>query len=232
MEIQGGGVPVIFFTMYDFITKIIAIFSEWNWSEILKICISAWMAYIATRALQNWKRQSKAQQKTEFLDRLTDAVHEFIAHIATPVEMIGNIKIGIECYGEKSHTDLDRVNPGTITYIQKHGEEDAKKLYEYLKPCTLVLSKIQSLVAKGQVFGLKNYPECQKSCGLIIAQYEKVQAFCSIIGSPSLNWDNPEVQAVLSNVLKISAADLTKQLQDQNVKFLAFVKESYGATYQ
>jgi hypothetical protein len=218
--------------MSEFITEIFATFSAWNWPEILKICISAWMAYIATCALQNWKRQSKAQKETEFLDKLTDAVHEFIALIATPVEMVGYIKIRIESHADKSQTDSDRVNPGVRTYIQKHGEEDVKKLYEYLRPCTLVLSKVQSLVAKGQVFGLKNYPGCQKSCDLITAQHEKIQAFCAIIGSPSWNWDNPEVLAVLSKVLQISADDLKKQLQDQNVKFLAFVKESYRATYR
>lgn len=218
--------------MCELISKLLMTAGKWNWSEILKVAAACWTAIIATLALDNWKRQTKAQKQTEFLDELTDAVHEFINLIAAPTEMVRYIMFGVESYSGMPQLDKSLKNPEAVAYIQKQGVEDAKKLYEYLKPCTSVLAKIQSLVAKGQVFGFSKYSECQNSCSVMARQQERIQALCYMIGNPSHNWQNSKVQDTLASVLTISADNLKQQLQEQNVKFIVFVKDSYAAAYK
>jgi len=83
------------------------------------------------------------------------------------------------------------------------------------------------LVAEGQALGFKNYNECQNSCNLIIWQYERIQALCFIIGNPNLNWENPTVQKSLSKTISLEPDDIKKQIEEQNVKFLNFLKDNY-----
>jgi len=218
--------------MCEFIKETITFLSSWNWAEVIKGIVSIWVAMIATLALETWKRQSKAQKQTDFMDEITKSVHEFIDLMAAPTEMVKYVKIGIESYAGLPELDQSLGNPEAVAYIQKQGQEDAKRLYEYLKPCTQPLSKIRSLVAKGQVFGFKNYDECQNACAMITWQYERIQALCYIIGSGSLNWRNPEVQKSLSKVISLDSGDIEKQIKEQHVKFLIFIKDNYKAIYK
>lgn len=218
--------------MCEFINKTITFLSSWNWAEIIKGIVSIWVATVATLALKTWKRQSKAQKQTDFIDEITESVHEFIDLMAAPTEMVKYVKIGIESYASLPELDQSLENPEAVAYIQKKGQEDAKQLYEYLKPCTQPLSKIRSLVAKGQVFGFKNYNECQNACAMITWQYERIQALCYIIGSGSLNWKNPEVQESLRKVISLDSGDIEKQIKEQHVKFLIFIKDNYKTIYK
>jgi hypothetical protein len=192
------------------------------------------VATVATLALRTWKRQSHAQKQTEFLDAITESVHEFINLIAAPTQMIKYVRIGIESFASNLPLDLDPTleNPGAVLYIQARGKEDAKQLYEYLDPCKQPLSKIRALLAKGQVFGFKNYNECQNACNMITWQYDRIQALCYILGNKSLYWKNPKVQEVLSDVISLDPADIEKQIKEHNVKFLTFVKDNYQAIYK
>ena len=166
------------------------------------------------------------------MDEITESVHEFIDLMAAPTEMVKYVKIGIESYASLPELDQSLENPEAVAYIQKQGQEDAKRLYEYLKPCTQPLSKIRSLVAKGQVFGFKNYNECQNACAMITWQYDRIQSWCSIIGSGSLYWKNPKVQESLSKVIFLDSDDIEKQIKEQHVKFLIFIKDNYKTIYK
>jgi hypothetical protein len=218
--------------MFELVNKTVTFLGSWNWAEIVKGVVSIWVATVATLALKTWKRQSKAQKQTDFMDQITESVHEFISLMAAPIEMVRYVKIGIESYAGFYQLDQSLENPEAVAYIQKRGEADAKRLDEYLKPCMEPLSRIRSLVTKGQVFGFKNYNECQNACTMIMWQNDRIQALRYIIGSASLNWENPKVQESLSKVIALDPDDIEKQIQEQSVKFLSFVKDNYQTIFK
>jgi hypothetical protein len=213
--------------MGEFVSKILQSLYEWNWAEIVKGIASIWVAVVATFALKTWKRQSKAQKQVDFMDDLTDSVHEFINSLAGPIEMVKYIKIGIESYVGMPDLDTEIKNPEAVAYIQRQGKDDSKRLYEYLKACSPALTRIRSLSAKGQVLGLKNYKDCYNACSMLTRQHDRIQALCYMIGSDSLYWKNPKVQEFLSKVIQVDPEEIKKGVEEQNAKFLAFVKENY-----
>jgi hypothetical protein len=216
----------------EFFGKILHAMGEWNLAEIVKCIVSVWLATVATIALTAWKRQSKAQKQIDFIDELTDSVHEFINSMVAPLEMLKYIKIGIKSYADTPSIDATIENSEAVAYIQKEGVEASEKLLEYLKLCVPSLTKIRSLSAKGQVFGLKNYAACQNACNMLTWQHDRLQPLCYLLGSPSLNWRNLEVQKLLSEVRQLDYEDIKKELEEQNVRFLTFVKENYKKIYK
>jgi hypothetical protein len=88
------------------------------------------------------------------------------------------------------------------------------------------------LSGKGASFGFKHYNECQNACAMITWQYERIQALCSIIGSGSLYWKNPKVQETLSKVVSLDPDDIERQIKEQHVKFLIYIKDSYKTIYK
>ncbi|MDP8263851.1 MAG: hypothetical protein P9M12_00025 [Candidatus Aceula lacicola] len=213
--------------MPEIINKIITFFNSWNWSEIIRGIVSIWMATVATFALKTWKKQLRAQKQANFMGEISKYVHQLINTLIAPREIVRHIKIGIESHASLIQLNKNLKNPEAVYYIQKRGEEDAKHLLEYLRLCEQPLLKICSLVAEGQALGFKNYNECQNSCNLIIWQYERIQALCFIIGNPNLNWENPTVQKSLSKTISLEPDDIKKQIEEQNVKFLNFLKDNY-----
>lgn len=218
--------------MADIIDTILQNMRGWNWAEIVKGGVSIWVATVATLALKTWKRQSKAQKQTDFMDEITNSVHEFIMAMSAPTEMLKYIKIGIESHAKSPDLPPGIENPEAVAYIQKSGKEDSKRLIEYLNLCNPSLTKIRSLSAKGQVLGFKNYAECQNACTMITWQHERIQALCYVIGNPSLNWENPEVQKTLSKVIQLDPEEISRELKEYNVLFLTFVTENYSTIFK
>ena len=70
--------------MCEFITTTIANLKSVNWPDLLQGIGSIWVAIVATLALNAWKHQSKAQRQMNFMDELTDSVHEFIQLMSAP----------------------------------------------------------------------------------------------------------------------------------------------------
>ena len=200
--------------------------------QISGLIVSAYVAWIATRALNTWKQQLKAQKQTDFMDAITEAVHEFIRLMDDPIDKVKFVKSRIKNYEGYIELDQSLENSEAITYIQSHGQEDAKQLYEYLKPCTHILSKIDYLVVKGDVLGFKNYNECQNACSIITFQYNRIQYLRYIIGTPTLYWNNPEIQEALSKVIHLDPNDIEKQIKEQKVKILNFVDDNYKTIYK
>lgn len=197
--------------MGEFVSRILQFLSGWNWAEIVKCILSIWVAAVATLALKTWKRQSKAQKQIDFIDDLTDSVHEFIDSLSGPIEMVKYIKIGIESYTGMPCLDNEIDNPNAVAYIQKRGMEDSKRLSEYLKLCGHTLTRIRSLSVKGQVLGLKNYSDCYNACSMLTRQHDRIQALCYMIGSDSWYWKNPKVQDSLSKVIQLDPDEIKKE---------------------
>lgn len=205
---------------------------EIDWAEIVKIIISVWVATVATLALSTWRRQSKAQRQTDLLDELTNSVHEFLDFMSTPTEMLHHIKIQIESHKAARGLRPDVPFPEAIAYIEKHGKEDSGRLLEYLNSSSPALTKIRSLSAKGQVLGFRKYEKCQRACQILAWQHDKLQAVSVIIGSTSMNWQNPQVQKSLSTLMQIDPDEINSQLQAQNIEFLEFVSDNYKTIYK
>lgn len=201
----------------------------WDWSAIIQAFVSIWIAIVATLALYTWKSQSKAQRQTDFLDTLTDSIHDFMTLMAEPIAMVKWAKFGIQGHAVISQVDRRLKTIGAIAYIEANGKSDSKKLGELLERCRPALSKIRSLWAKGHVLGFTNYNECHDSCTLITWQYDRILAFSQVIGNTTMNWENPEVQVTVDGVLAIEADDIETSLNDQNIKFLEFVRTNYQA---
>ena len=215
--------------MSEIVSRIFDTLIGWNWSAIIQALVSIWIAIVATLALWTWKHQSKAQRQTDFLDTLTDSVHDFIILMAAPIAFVKFTKMAIKCHVDPAQVDTRLSTPGAIAYIERKGKDASKQLGELLDNIRPVLSKIRTLVAKGQVLGFRNYNECRDSCYLITWQYDRIQAFSQVIGETTLYWENPEVKETVDKVLSIEAEDIEIYLQEQNIKLLEFVRTNYGA---
>jgi len=157
--------------MGESVGKILQALHE-NWAEIVKCIVSIWVAAVATFALKTWKRQSRAQKQIDFMDDLTNSVHEFIVSLAGAIEMVRYVKIRIESHAGMPDLDTEIENPEAVAYIQRRGKEDSKRLFEYLKSYSPALTRIRSLSVKGQVLGLKNYKDCYNACSMLTWQHE------------------------------------------------------------
>jgi hypothetical protein len=187
-----------------------------------------WLAWVATAALNTWRKQLHAEKQLTFIDELTDTVHEFILLMAAPVNLLANAKTGIEAHKEVLLLNTDkRENSGTIAYIEKYGRSTSDRILEKLAPVKQVLGKMQSLVVKGQVFGIIDYARCQNACTMLAWSHGQVEAFCWIIGNTHMNWDHPEVQQALNNLTKIDADSISANLQIQNRDYIQFAKKAY-----
>jgi hypothetical protein len=204
-----------------------------NWLEVVKTLASVATVAIAFAALQNWRRQERAKRKAEFLDALIEAVHSYIAEMPAPVTLIEIAKIGM-----KSHTptwetgeQADKAVKGAIAYIEKNGEREAKRLSEELQAVQPSVIKLRSLVVKGQVFKFDSYAKCQNATAMLTWQFDKMESFVAIIGSPTFNWEHPEVLKRLKDVMAIEPNDIRKSLEENNVAVLEFASEAYKGIY-
>jgi len=149
------------------------------------------MAIIATIALNTWRKQIKAQKHVNFLDELTDTVHAFILSMSAPVTSLRFAKIAIDAHSYVHKDSADKRNVGAIEFIKKEGKVTRESIQEQLEAVRPILSKMKTLVAKGQILGMKNYFKCQNACNMLEWSYNQIEAFSSIIGNANLNWENP-----------------------------------------
>lgn len=204
-----------------------------NWIEIAKFSVSLLTLGIAVFALKTWQRQDKAKREAEFLDSLIEATHAYIVAMSRPVALVRTSRIGM-----LSHTSLfdergesDKVAEGAIPYIRKDGERDAERLFAALNEARPPSIKLRSLSAKGQVFGFGKYARCHNAVVMLLWQFDRIEAFASIIGSPTMNWDNPHVQRTLQNVLTLTPDDIQAHLSENDVAVLEYAKEVYSRLY-
>jgi BarA-like signal transduction histidine kinase len=147
------------------------------------------------------------------------------------IEMLKMVHIGINSHSHIANENNTKELAAPIAYIENRGTDDAKQLWDYLNQCNHSVSKIQSLLAKGQVYDLKAYNVCRESCTNLVWQHNRTQGVASIIGNRYLNWENPKVKTALKNVLAIKPSEIENSLREQNSIFLGFVKDNYSAIY-
>lgn len=199
------------------------------WLEIIKAAAPVATAFVAFFALKNWQRQDKAKRQADFLDQLTEAVHTFIAEMSKPLTLAQFIKTNMESHAP-TWEGGDQSKKGVIAYIEKRGEEDSKRLLKALETVQPTTIRLRSLVAKGQVFRLKGYTQCQDAVAMLTWQFDRLEALMAFIGSPSWNWEHPEVSSLLAK-MAINTDEVQKSLKDNNVAIIEFVTATYGHMY-
>lgn len=211
---------------FDAITSI-------NWLDVIKALAPVATAIIAFVALRNWQRQDKAKREAEFLDALIEATHTYIAEMPKPITLLEMAKIGMVSHAPtwESGDDGDKAVKGAIAYIQKNGEHDAKRLLDTLESVQPSTIKLRSLAAKGQVFKFNGYAKCQNAVAMLTWHFDRIEAFTAVIGSPSWNWENPEVLKHLKDVMAIDPNEIRKSVQENNVAIIEFASDTYERIY-
>jgi hypothetical protein len=190
-------------------------------------------AFIAFLALRNWRRQDKAKREAEFLDALVDAVHAYLVAMPESIMLFEFAKFGMASHAPPEYIEQgDTAVKGAIAYIQRDGERQAKRLLEAMTAVRPSVVKLKSLAAKGQVFSFRGYAKCQNAVAMLAWQFDRIEAFVAVIGSPSWNWEHPKVLSQLKSVMAIDPEDVRKALADNNVAVLEFVGETYKRMYR
>lgn len=207
--------------------------SNIRWPETIGALASIVTAAIAFWALQTWKHQDKAKVKAEFLDSLIETAHAYTAEIHKPITLLEMSKIGIKANEpvRKSMGADDLLVEGAIAYINKHGENDSKRLSGVLKLIQPNVVKLRSLAAKGQVFKFDSYERCYNAVATLTWHFDRLEAFMAVIGSPTWNWDHPEVLNLLNDAIAIDPDDLRASIKKNNVELLEFARLTYEKTY-
>ncbi len=208
-------------------------FDAIRWPETISAFAAVVTAIIAFCALQTWKHQDKAKGKAQFLDALIEAAHTYIAEMPKPITLLEIAKSGMQEYAPtwESAKSADIGLQGAIAYIQKNGERNAKRLLEVVGSIQPSVVKLRSLVAKGQVFKFDDYAKCQNAVSILTWHFDRIEAFMAIIGSPSWNWEHPDVLRHLKDALTIEPDDIRKSIHENNITLLEFSSESYKQIY-
>jgi hypothetical protein len=195
---------------------------------MLTALASIWVAVIATCALRTWKYQTRAEKHIQFMDGLTDTVHEYIQAMEAPIEMLKYIEIVIEAHSESvSMQHPDAKYAGISYYIVKDGKADQTRLNEYLDKVRPIMSRMVSLATKGQVMGFKNYGQCYDACTMLAWSHGQIGAVAMMIGFTHPNWANEKVQEAFDKIMTVKSHSIRKNLEKYNGIFLAFVKQNY-----
>ena len=199
---------------------------------MLTALASIWVAVIATRALCTWKYQTRAEKHIQFMDELTDTVHEYIQAMVASIEVLKYIEIAIEAHSKTASVKHEHAkNAGVISYIVKNGKADQTRLVEYLDKVRPTMSRMASLAAKGQVMDFENYRQCYDACTMLAWSHRQIGAVAMIIGNGHLNWDNERVQQTLDKVMTVKSRSISENLEKHNRIFLEFVKQNYKSLF-
>ena len=100
-----------------------------------------------------------------------------------------------------------------------------------LKTVQPSVEKLRSLAAKGQVFKFDDYAKCQMAVVVLTQHFDRIVALMDVIGSPTWNWEHPEVLRLLKNIMAIDPKEIRNSIQENNVALLQFVRQAYKQIY-
>jgi len=204
-----------------------------NALELIKALAPAATALIAFQALRNWQRQDKAKREAEFLDELIEAAHAYISEINKPLSIVHMAKIGMESHAQT----WERGDPteiavkGAVAYIEKYGKEESDRLFQALNAIKPSVVRLRSLAGKGQIFRFYGYAKCLNAVTMLAWHFDKMEAFASLIGSPTLNWQHPMVLKNLKDYMAVDPDWISAKVEEDTVALLAFTRETYGRIY-
>ncbi|MBD9376183.1 hypothetical protein [Pseudoxanthomonas sp. PXM04] len=199
-----------------------------NWLEVIKTGAAAGTLLVAMSALKNWKRQDRAKREVEFVDSLIEATHKFTADMLAPLIYVQIAKIGMTSHvPQYNHSPL----AGAVAYIKKDGGDQAKELRRVMEEAQPSVIRLRSLSTKGQVFQFPGYGDCKRAVDGMATYYDLVEALLTVLGSPSWDWNNPDVQAHLRRVVELDPDEMRKGIKAGNRAVLEFSRETYQRLY-
>lgn len=202
-----------------------------DWSAISQVFIAGatvTLAIVAVKGLHAWKHPIGTKLKLQFIDDLIDAVHEYVSAMNTPVTMVRLFEIEIKAYSEAEALKGNAgENDGFIKIIESHGEETGKRFFQHLDNIRPIVSKIQSLITKGQVLGFEEFDKAYNACTMLIWSHGHIEGLAAVLSGSNLNWENLMVQETLNKYRDIKSSEIAKNLADNHVIFLEFAKNIY-----
>jgi hypothetical protein len=203
-----------------------------DWLEVIRSLAPVATAAIAFAALKSWRTQEKAKTQGEFLDNLIEATHTYVVHMQTVIAVFHSAKIGMmsQVRDWEESEEEDKV-AGAIAYIERRGTQDGQRLAAALAAAEPAVIKLRSLAAKGQVFKFRNFAKCQDAVTQLSWHFDRLLSFTSMIGSPTWNWENPEVRSLLKKVMIIEPDDIHASIGENDIAVLEFARESYKRIY-
>ena len=205
-----------------------------NWLEVFQALAAVVTAIIAYAALKNWQRQDKAKREADFLDSLIETSLMYMTEIPKLIQLLEVSKIGMASHvpiHEVGSRD-DKAVEGAVAYIKRKGEHDSKRLLDALKIVQPSVIRLRSLAAKGQIFKFKNYANCQKAVMLLTWHFDRIEAFATVIGSSSVNWDHPEVQKQLRIAMDMDPSEMRGSIAEKHADLLEFAVDTYNEFYR
>jgi hypothetical protein len=202
---------------------------SWEWTKVIPALTGIWTAVIATKALQTWRKQSRAAIQTKLLDDLIEAAHEFIDLMNAPIAMAEFVMVSIIAH-EPPDKPGDRF-AGALEYIKKRGADDSKRLLAHIDKCRDSHKRLTSLNVKGQVLLIDNYNQGFNSVTMIAHQMGMLEALAMMIDYQFLNWDNPVVRDTLEKIIAIDVNAIKNALQRSHIVLLAFATGAYARIY-
>ncbi|MGS1078391.1 hypothetical protein [Pseudoxanthomonas beigongshangi] len=189
--------------------------------------VTAWIAWLA---LRTWKHQDRANREAHFLDSLVDAMHAYVAALATPVTMIEIVQIGFNAYAPTDN-DRDSYVYGAIAYIKARGEDSGRRLNEAIQAANHEVAALKAMATKGQIFSFKGYKECYAALINLASQLDRMAAVSAILRS-NLTTDNPEVFNHIRSITTVDRASIDDAITENSKLVLAFVKDTYALIYR
>ncbi len=78
--------------------------------------------------------------------------------MSAPVSSLKFAKIGIVAYSGTHYAPEDIKNSEVVVFIKERGKDTRKYIQDQLETVRPIVSKMKSLVAKGQILGIKIIP--------------------------------------------------------------------------
>ena len=187
-----------------------------DWLRAIEAIATILTLYVAYSALHTWKHQSKAQKQTDFLDGLTDKVHEYIQALSQSIHFLSTIHIRFESHKHFNVEPDQNPHSHIIKYIELHGKEDSGTLLKHMSNSNDLFALINSLSVRGQAYKFKNYTACREAVNMLLWQHNRLQAVASVIGSQHMNWNNPEVMKSIESMLTVEPDSVNKYIKEND----------------
>jgi hypothetical protein len=218
-------------THLEFLTPAVDVLAKVHWLQTVQALAPVATAVIALLALRNWQRQDKAKRESEYLDELIEASHTYLVKMSSAVSYVRFVEIGMASH-VAAWDEGDQTVNGAIKFIKSEsGKSMSGSLREALHSAQPSMVRLRTLAIKGQIYQFKDYDRCDRAVNALTWQYDRISAISSVIGSPSSNFENPRIQSLLKDTMRIKKDDVQSHLAENNSELIKFVQDAYARLY-
>lgn len=204
-----------------------------SWLEVLKTVAPVLTAWIAWRALKNWRRQDRAKIQAQVLDDLIETTHRFAEVTERPFARIHIAQLGFRAYqyASEATTPEDVEIDGAAGWIDKNGREYAKSMELDLEPFEALMAKLRTLETKARVFQFPKATKLTKGIQEFASISMQCHSFVAVVHSENWTWDVLEVREVVLNAARLNPDAMRKRVQEAKLSITEFVEAGYRKIY-